>query len=487
LDEEVVRKIMLAAWHAVEADSREAVRDLEGIVRDTASNLEAGRPVVGGTTLSETAPGVPEVLARWWGWAQGASTKLDQSPPVQPVPWPKLDEAAYYGLPGDMVRAVEPHTEADPMAVLVNLFAAFGNAIGRGAYLRVGPDLHHLKINAALVGETSKGRKGTSWGYPKEFMRAADPEWAEHRVLNGLSSGEGLIYAVRDRVIGKNRKGEEVVEDEGVSDKRLLIVEGELASVLKVMSREGNTLSPVIRQAWDDGTLQTLTKNSPLRATEAHVSIIGHVTKPELLRHLNETETANGFANRFLWLMVKRSKHLPFGGSTIAAEHDLKHRLRTAVEFGKKAGEITWGESAKGVWREVYGPLSDGKLGLLGAVIGRAEAQVVRLASIYAVMDQSKTIEEGHLMAALALWEYAEQSARYIFGEATGDPVADRILGELQSDSDGASRTEIRDLFNRNQRTERLDQALALLLGAGLARPEHGETGGRPEERWFAA
>jgi hypothetical protein len=133
-------------------------------------------------------------------------------------------------------------------------------------------------------------------------------------VLHGLSSGEGLIYAVRDRVDGENKKGETVVFDQGVEDKRLLVLEAELAGVLKVMSREGNTLSPVIRQAWDDGALQTLTKNSPMKATEAHVSIIGHITRAELLRHLTETETANGFANRFIWIMVRRSKKLPFGG-----------------------------------------------------------------------------------------------------------------------------------------------------------------------------
>jgi hypothetical protein len=268
---------------------------------------------------------------------------------------------------------------------------------------------------------------------------------------------------------------------------RLLIVEGEFAGVLKVMSREGNTLSPVIRQAWDDGTLQTLTKNSPLRATEAHVSIIGHVTKPELLRHLNQTETANGFANRFLFVMVKRSKELPFGGEAITASDGLIRCLNDALVFAKSAGEIAWGESAKETWREVYGPLSKGKPGLLGAVTGRAEAQVMRLAALYAAMDKSKTIEKEHLMAALALWDYAEASARYIFGDATGDSVADKIMEALRARPDGLTRTEIRDLFKRNESGERIDQGLSLLQVVGHARSTREETGGRPVERWFAA
>ena len=88
----------------------------------------------------------------------------------------------------------------------------------------------------------------------------------------------------------------------------------EFANVLKVVTREGNTLSPVIRSAWDDGNLRTMTKNSPARATDAHISIIGHITREEYRRELTETESANGFANRYCIVAVERSKCLPEGG-----------------------------------------------------------------------------------------------------------------------------------------------------------------------------
>ncbi len=93
---------------------------------------------------------------------------------LEPAPWPVLSDEALYGLPGDIVEAIVPHTEADRVAVLVNLLCAFGNAIGRGAYKRIGADVHHLRIYAALVGQTSKARKGTSWGYVRELMRETD-------------------------------------------------------------------------------------------------------------------------------------------------------------------------------------------------------------------------------------------------------------------------------------------------------------------------
>jgi hypothetical protein len=279
-----------------------------------------------------------------------------------------------------------------------------------------------------------------------------------------------------------------VVLDPGVEDKRLLVLEAELAGVLKVMSREGNTLSPTIRQAWDDGRLQTLTKNSPMKATDAHVSIIGHITKAETLRHLTETEAANGFANRFLWIMVKRSKILPFGGEWNTVDvAPLVRRLREILEFGMSVGQVMWGASARDLWRERYEKLSEGKPGLFGGVVGRAEAQVVRLATIYAVMDQSKTIDNAHLEAALALWEYAEASARYIFGDATGDPEADQILAALRAaENNGMTRTQISHVFGRNKKAERISQALSLLLSLGRVRWEEEETGGRTAERWFA-
>jgi len=68
LHEEMALKLLLAGWHAAGADSQEAIRDLGGIVSDTAENLDAGEPVTGGPTLEEYAPGIVRLLCKWWGW-----------------------------------------------------------------------------------------------------------------------------------------------------------------------------------------------------------------------------------------------------------------------------------------------------------------------------------------------------------------------------------------------------------------------------------
>ena len=83
LDGQTTLKIMLAAWSAAEADSREAIRDIEAIVRDTAEKLAEGEPVVGGPTLEEIAPGVPRLLAKWWGWPEHSEAGDPHRGPTQ--------------------------------------------------------------------------------------------------------------------------------------------------------------------------------------------------------------------------------------------------------------------------------------------------------------------------------------------------------------------------------------------------------------------
>ena len=84
-------------------------------------------------------------------------------------------------------------------------------------------------------------------------------------------------------------------------------------------------------------------------------------------------------------------------------------------------------EKAEETWDGVYPELTEGKPGLIGAVLARGEPQVMRLACVYALMDGFEIVGIEHLTAALALWDYAEKSAMAIFGEMSGDPTADRI------------------------------------------------------------
>ncbi len=403
------------------------------------------------------------------------------------VDWPAPpDAAAFSGLAGDITAAIEPHSESDPVAILVQLLVAFGSAIGRGAHYAVEATRHHSNEFALLVGPSAKARKGSSWDHVERIFAEIDPTWTSTRIVSGLSSGEGLIWHVRDAGSDKTVPGGGENGQAG-PDKRLLVLEAEFASVLKMTARDGNTLSPVVRNAWDGKVLQALTKNSPARASGAHVSIVGHITAEEMVRLLTATEAANGFLNRFLLFAVRRSKLLPEGGSIDDIEWTpLLARLAAAVDHGRRNGRLGFDPAARRRWWELYPTLSEAQPGLVGAVTARAEAHVVRLALLYALLDHARDIGLAHLEAAVALWDYAAASARWAFGDSLGDPLADEIYRALLDEPDGLTRSAIRDLFSRNRSSKDIGQALNRLATAGRIHAERHQQRGRPAELWRA-
>lgn len=394
--------------------------------------------------------------------------------------WPATPaEAAFHGPAGEFVLRTEPHSEAHPMALLAQFLVAFGTACGRGAHYQVEADRHYPNEFCILVGPSAKGRKGSSWGHVRRALANADAPFAEHCLASGLSSGEGLIAQVRDPV-GDG-------DTDAPADRRRLVLEQEFAQVLKVLSREGNTLSPIVRQAWDGDALQTMVRNNPLRATEAHIGVIGHITKDELLRYLTATELANGFQNRFLLIAVDRSKLLPFGSALDTDQlADVSDAIRLGLRFASEHRALPLDSDARERWIEIYPHLSAAQSGLAGAATARGEAHVVRLALIYALLDCSATIAHEHLEAALAVWRYSADSARWIFGDSLGDPTADEIWAAAKERPAGLTRTEVSDMFSRNKKRREIERALGVLEDAGRLRRETRQPDrGRSAEVWI--
>jgi hypothetical protein len=214
--------------------------------------------------------------------------------------------------------------------------------------------------------------------------------------------------------------------------------------------------------------------------------MIAHITIHELKRQLNSQEMASGFANRMLFAAVRRSKELPFGGKPIDFE-SFAGALRSAKRFAQDVDQMKMSGMAKALWGEGYSELTRERAGLIGDITARGAPHVLRLAMIYALLDQSELIRPPHLHAALEVWRYCRESAEYIFGGATGDSTADRIYAELMSrHPQGMKRKEISALFAGNKSSSEIEMALAFLKGNKLARDELVRTPGRPAEVWFA-
>jgi hypothetical protein len=402
---------------------------------------------------------------------------------IIPLSVPKLADAAYYGFVGEFLRAVAPHTEATDAGVLAHLLPAVGMFIGPGPHYWAGGK-QFARLNAVVVGRTNSGRKGTSSVPVDLLMEVVDKEFWDRQRLSGLSSGEGVIQYVTDK-IEQDEDGEEVIVP---AEKRLMIVEAEFSRVLVSMRREGNVLSQIIRDAFDSGNLATLTV-TPRRASGSHISIVGHITPEELSERLDHIDMANGFGNRFLWFAVESDKIMPF--TQPISDEVFDPFVRRLRELRRRLDQrpldaVAFDEDACNRWKQVYPRLREDRPGLPGQLCARGHVMVLRIAVIYALLDSDDStpaIRMEHLEAALAVWEYCEQSAELLFQSRTGDKLSDKLLKLL------ANGPLTRDEFNRHlssDQKQKVGPALEKLEDSNLVRRSARNPlgAGRPAAVW---
>ena len=406
---------------------------------------------------------------------------IHDSIPVRAGALPRLNPAAYHGLAGDIVSAVAPCTEADPAALLISLLAAIGAVLGDGPHVMVGGSHHPVRIWPLLIGRTASGRKGESWAQTENIVTSFDSCFVAERTATGLSTGEGIIAALRDPPSADDDGG-------AVRDKRLLIVESEFGRTLGASRREGNTLSQALRSLWESGRAAVMTRADPLTCRGAHLVIVGHITPGELRLKLAESDIAGGLMNRFLPILVQRPQLLPDEAEAPdirSLSADLSLRLS---EARKPPFRYRRTEAAGKLWSSVYAAMAeDEEDGPLGEILARGPSYTLRLALAYAVIDGSREISTEHLMAALAVWQYAAASARHIFGQMSGRTDIDRLAAFLADAPNGHTRTEIIALFGRNKTADQIDALVNELEFRGDVTMQTEKTGkpGRPTVRAY--
>jgi hypothetical protein len=399
--------------------------------------------------------------------------------------WPKLEPAALYGLAGEVVREMDPYTEADPVAILATFLAAAGCYIGPVPHCWIGDVEHPARLWPLLIGATASGRKGTADAVVRRVLDAADIEFLLRNVESGLTSGSGLIERVRD-ASGDDKDAKDYVPE--VADKRLLVIEHEFAGVLRRGGRDGNDLVERLREAWDGRPLSSMARSkNRLRATHTHITVIGHVTQEELRLRLAETsDVVGGTMNRFLPLLVRRSKRLPGGGGVpedavraigklLAERRDLMRGVRRMVR--DLDCDRWWCD-------EVYDELTPDVVaeGVIARLVSRAAPYTMRLALTYALLDGDRTIRRPHLAAALAVWRYVLASCEYVFGDAVGDPDLIRLATAVREAGDvGMTREDVSALFNRHKSAAVLDELITQLLRLdGFIATEEPRADGKP-------
>jgi hypothetical protein len=439
----------------------------------------------------ETLPWIEECCKRW---VEECKARLARKLP--PKGWPiPMNSHAFIGIAGEVVCLEEPVSEADPNAMLVALLTMLGSIIGRGAYFTAERDRHHTNLFALIVGDSSNGRKGVTSGRAYDFVKRVDFSIIS-RTHNGIASGEALVHVLRDPVSGIDGKGK-AFTDQGISDKRILVYQGEFGQTLRILASPTSTLSPMVRDGWDSKPLGISAKHSKDKCMDPHISWLGNITVEELTFRLSAEDQFNGFANRFLYVCSHRSKLLPsppMGNETRLQE--LARITAGKIEASFQYGEIVFTPDAAALWARMYEPLETRPGGIVGAMTSRAVPQVRRIAMIYAILDGSRFIDVPHLQAALEVWRYCMESAKYIFGRELRQNILqpsrveanqEKLLSFLASRSDGAAMADIYKLFHNKKKVTDIRAMLNALRDEGTAWAETRQSDGpRPAETWFA-
>jgi hypothetical protein len=419
----------------------------------------------------------------------------------EPFPPPMRPEA-FHGVLGQIAKIMTGHCESSPEVLLLHGIVIIGNIFGRSAYTYGGgPQLFPNEF-AVFVGDTARARKGTARSMWEHLMALANPDWLEGCLCTQIQTGEGVVYQIRDERRGlppgkrkKNEPPQEVVIDQGVSDKRLLVVEEEFSHTLKMAQRSGNTLSETLRLAWDSPrSLKTSNKNSAIKATDPHVSLIGHTTRAELLATLKTVELSNGMANRVLWCAASRTGDMP-GVEFLSWRHypllvdQLKEIFRQRFANTDEPVSFSKAAEAKSYWDQLYRKLNSEKRDTtVDSVLARDTSHILKLALIFAVADQVQKLQTDHLLAASAVVDFCQASTCWIFGQATTNKLANNILWALRQSPGGLTKSEIQKnvCFGKTPKTQ-LDRALSELIKNQLAQMtlEEAKSGARPE-RWRA-
>ncbi|MCO1582401.1 YfjI family protein [Crossiella sp. SN42] len=435
-----------------------------GFAAGLASAAGSGSPAER-TALETFTAQAGEQLARVRAWL----------PPVEP--------AVFDCYLGTLAAQLDPNTEADPVGVMASLLGVVGVHLGPGPHLQIGYERHRLLIWPMLIGATGVGKKGTAYNAAKALLTHADNEFVAMNVHSGLSSGEGLsaVFAV-DSEDGSGKPGRKArLLPEG--DCRLVAYEPEWASVMARMRREGNTLSAVLRAAWEGGNLSTLNVDARV-ARQSHVGILAHITPKEFRAKVTAADMAGGTYNRFLPIAVAQSKYLPNPAAAdpallVELGAGLARRLQQAAEFGPvgftDAGALAW----QGLYVEFGSHHGDDSP--VEEFVSRAAPHCLRIAAIYAALEGTDQIGPTHLEAAAALVRYSIASARAVI--APDDTLRRLAAFITEAGPTGRTRTEITTQLFPNARRDGIDPSALLdqLVTAGrIVQSKRPRPDGRP-------
>jgi hypothetical protein len=298
--------------------------------------------------------------------------------------------------------------------------------------------------------------------------------------MTGVGSGEVVITEMRD-------------DADPPTEKRRIVLDAELSSLLRVVRREGSILGDVVRKTFDNRPLRNSTKSGGVEvATDHHLSIVGSTTPGELRALTEEIAILNGFSNRFLYVWSELSLLLPIGGHIDDGEvRRLAERFvavqtwvrqRPAVNGTSRWYSIVEGSAVHGLWDPFFRERRPG-LGeseMMRAITGRQVAHAARIALIYAALDRAEQFELEHIRAAIAWCDYAVGTIDKVFTGGPGGKAGQLLAAIREAGTDGLDGASQDRVFHGNLKSGTLGELRSELEARRSIVTASFPTGGRP-------
>lgn len=405
-------------------------------------------------------------------WASEAS-----EPEAEATGAPVLRPEALVGLAGAVVGTISPFTEATEAAILADHLCSFGVQIATGPHVAQGMTQQDTRMQFVIVGSSGTARKASSRIANSRLYGMLE---SPARTCEGVASAEALLEEFEDEVLTEDNPPKVL---HGHADKRLLFYQSELAQTLIISSRNGSSLSPLLRDIWDKHRIEYRKVGGRHRtATNFTVSMMANITGEEYMALMHNRDISNGFANRMLYIWAERTKFIPFGPTAAEIEEALRpivNELRILLSRARTVRAVTWSDEARDWWVENYPRLSTiEESGMVGHMTKRRDMHIIRLALLYCLQAGRSELRLEDFAAALAVWDYSEATVRlmvdrYYVPEEDRKGMAmarsdlmrgkgARLLNIVQS-SPGCTRTEIRRSFNNNLKSGELDRMVMMM------------------------
>lgn len=414
---------------------------------------------------------------------------------VAPTPTPDM----YPPTLNDIIKACCECSEAVPVAVAINILIRFSALVGPMVYLPIGDEKRLLNEFVLMVGPTGLGKGSSNHGPDRIFKQVESyleldlqnqfqagksegiNQYSHLKIHSGgLSSGEGLAAELDD---GSDKS-------QAVTDKRIIVFESEFSNTMSMHQRSGNTVSMVLRNAFDGVDIKPLTKRDKVRVTRPYVCLFANITASELTTHeQSKTLTHNGMLNRFLILWQQPVKEVPFPepmpsdkvehyASLIAQRIMLSRNYSHETHWKKTtalARPLSLNDDAKSLWKKEYGRLLNRPdCDVVMTLTRRHRLHALILSSLFALLDGRLTIQPADIRSALSWCEYSRKSVVYIFNVMAKQATAQQLHGlsrkvlyaiaVLNKKNHQCTASDLYNWFQRKLKKELLHGSLELLL-----------------------